>query len=67
MLKLLCEKAQNFFSTRLYSLYNPITPGVWNLGKFRPGVWGCLVPAPPAECVVLPTLGSIIFEGTRGF
>jgi len=54
------------FSSLLYSWYNPITPTVWNLGKFTPGVQGCFIPTPPAGCAVFPTLGSIIYEGTSG-
>lgn len=53
------------FSSLLYSWYNPITPTVWNLGKFTPGVQECLIPVPDG-CMVFPTLGSIIYEGTSG-
>jgi len=53
-------------SSLLYSWYNPITPTVWNLGKFAPGVQECLIPAPTSGCMVLPTLGSVIYEGTSG-
>lgn len=53
------------FSSLLYSWYNPITPTVWNLGKFIPGVQECWVPV-GLGCVIIPTLGSIIYEGTSG-
>lgn len=51
--------------TVLFSWYNPITPTVWNLGKFIPGVQECWVPV-GLGCVFIPTLGSIIYEGTSG-
>lgn len=51
--------------TVLFSWYNPITPTVWNLGKFTPNVLGCFVPAPNG-CAPIFTLGTIIYEGTSG-
>ncbi len=54
------------FSSLLFSWYNPVTPTVWNLGKFTPGVQECLIPAPSTGCMILPTLGSVIYEGTSG-
>lgn len=49
----------------LFSWYNPITPTVWNLGKFVPALGECWVGAAP-YCVVYPTIGHVIFEGTSG-
>ncbi|GEM_PF-5405013 len=47
----------------LFSWYNPITPTVWNLGKFVPSAGECWVGAAP-YCVVYPTIGHVIYEGT---
>ena len=46
----------------LFSWYNPITPGTWDLGSFIPGAGECWLAGTP--CVLYPTEGAIYMEGT---
>lgn len=51
------------YSTLTYSFYNMVTPGVWHLGTYMPGVQGCWIEA-GFTCVPLPVLGQEIMVGT---
>jgi hypothetical protein len=53
------------YSAITYSFYNMVTPGVWHLGKYLPGVQGCWIIIPFA-CIPLPVLGNETMVGTSG-
>jgi hypothetical protein len=51
------------YATITYSYYNMITPGVWHLGTYLPGVQGCWIIVPHG-CAPLPVLGQEVQVGT---
>ena len=51
------------YATITYSYYNVITPGVWHLGTYMPGVQSCWMWYGPV-CAPLPVLGHEIMVGT---
>jgi hypothetical protein len=53
------------YSTITYSYYNMMTPGVWHLGQYLPGVQSCWIYV-GAGCAPLPVLGHEIMVGTSG-
>jgi hypothetical protein len=51
------------YATITYPYYNMITPGVWHMGTYLPGVQSCWIIIPPV-CVPLPVLGHEVMVGT---
>lgn len=51
------------YDTVTYPFYNMVTPGVWHLGLFLPGVQGCWV-YDWDGCYPIPVLGHEVMVGT---
>jgi len=51
------------YDTITYQYYNMVTPGVWHLGTYLPGVQSCWIIIPHA-CIPLPVIGHEIMVGT---